>query len=50
MVVHACGPGTQEAEAGGLGVQGQPAPIEILPQNIYVSVCVCVLKQQDTKY
>ena len=40
MVVHACGPGTQEAEAGGLGVQGQPAPIEILPQNMCVCVCV----------
>jgi hypothetical protein len=24
VVVHACNPGTQEAEAGGLQVQGQP--------------------------
>lgn len=52
MVVHACSPGTQEAAAGGLGVQGQPAPIEILPQNMYVCVFIHthIHTQQDTKY
>lgn len=33
MVVHACDLRTHEAEAGGLGIQGQIALNEILPQK-----------------